>query len=211
MNKIEKRPVSIGRKLLKIIACSVFLVFSVFQSHLSFATEGVPAVTITVDDQGKTIILSDGEILDISAGDGWRTFTLSPGVTIAAFIDPVTDAASIKCYTGTLQVVAGSATITVPEGSNMAAGVDTETGVATVTAVTGTVEVTSGGQTVSVQQGEATTASPGEPPSPPAPAPPAPVPPAPAPPTPPEPTPPEPPAPPEPPEPPPEPPHSPYK
>jgi hypothetical protein len=87
MNKIEKRPVSIGGKLLKIIACLVFfVVFSVFQSHLAFAAEGVPTVTISVNDKGETIILSDGEILDVSAGDGWRTFKLSPGVTIKAFI-----------------------------------------------------------------------------------------------------------------------------
>jgi quercetin dioxygenase-like cupin family protein len=121
MNKIEKRPEGVGTKLLKIIACLVFLVFSVFESHLAFATEGVPAVTISVNDQGETIILSDGEILDISAGDGWRTFNLSSGVKIAAFIDPVTDAASIKCYTGTVEVTSGGQTVTVHQGESTTA------------------------------------------------------------------------------------------
>ncbi|MEA1991116.1 MAG: hypothetical protein U9N58_02835 [Thermodesulfobacteriota bacterium] len=122
MNKIEKRPVSIGGKLLKIIACSVFfVVFSVFQSNLAFAAEGVPTVTISVNDKGETIILSDGEILDISAGDGWRTFNLSSGVKIAAFIDPVTCAASIKCYTGTVEMTSGGQTVTVHQGESTTA------------------------------------------------------------------------------------------
>jgi hypothetical protein len=116
MNKIEKRPVSVGRKLLKIIACSVFLVFSVFQSNLAFAAEGVPAVTISVNDQGKTIILADGEILDISAGDGRRTFRLSSGVTIKAFIDPDTDKATVCVVTGTIELISGGQTVTVHQG-----------------------------------------------------------------------------------------------
>ncbi len=116
MNKIEKRPVSIGKKLLKIIACSVFLAFSVLQSHLAFATEGVPAVTISVNDQGETIILADGEILDVSAGDGWRTFELSSGVTIRAFIDPDTGKATVFVITGTVEVTSGGQTVTVHEG-----------------------------------------------------------------------------------------------
>ena len=116
MNKIEKRPEGVGRKLFKIIACSVFLVFSVFQSHLAFATEGVPAVTISVNDQGETIILSDGEILDISAGDGWRTFRLSSSVTIKAFIDPDTDKATVCVVTGTVEVTYEGQTVTVHQG-----------------------------------------------------------------------------------------------
>ena|GEM_PF-4470132 len=121
MNKIEKRPEGVGRKLLKIIACSVFLVFSVFQSHLAFATEGVPAVTISVNDQGETIVLSDGEILDVAAGDGWRTFTLSPGVTIKVFIDPDTGKASVSVVTGTVDVTSGGQTVTVQEGESTTA------------------------------------------------------------------------------------------
>ena len=116
MNKIEKRPEGVRRKLLKIIACSVFFVFSVFQSHLAFATEGVPAVTISVNDQGETIILSGGEILDISAGDGWRTFKLSYGVTIRAFIDPDTDKATVCVVTGTVEVTSEGQTVTVHQG-----------------------------------------------------------------------------------------------
>ena len=215
MNKIEKRPEGVRSKPFNIIACLTFFVFSVFTFHLSFAVEEVSTVMISVNEQGETIIIADGKTLEVAAGDGWRTFTLSSGETIGVFIDPRTDAPSIKIYSGTVHVLAGDTTTTVPEGSTIAVSVDTETGAATVIAVTGTVEVTSEGQTVPVQQGEATTVSPGEPPLPPAPAPPAPVPPAPAPPAPP--APPEPPAPPapappeppEPPEPPPEPPHSP--
>jgi len=116
MNKIEKRPEGVGRKLLKIIACSVFFVFSVFLSHLAFATEGVPAITISVNDQGETIILSGGEILDISAGDGWRTFRLSSSVTIRAFIDPDTDKATVCVVTGTVEVTSEGQTVTVHQG-----------------------------------------------------------------------------------------------
>ncbi|NOR05282.1 MAG: hypothetical protein GQ575_03125 [Deltaproteobacteria bacterium] len=116
MNKIEKGPEGAGRKLLKIIACSVFFVFSVFQLHLAFATEGVPAVTISVNDQGETIILSGGEILDISAGDGWRTFKLSYSVTIRAFIDPDTDKATVCVVTGTVEVTSEGQTVTVHQG-----------------------------------------------------------------------------------------------
>ena len=170
----------IGKKFLKFIACLTFLVFSVFQSHPAFAVEGTTAtVTISVNEQGETIIIADGVELDVSAGDGWRTFTLSSGETISVLIDPRTDAASIRCYTGTVQVVAESTTTTVPEGSTMTASVDTETGATTVIAVTGTIEVTSDGETVEVKQGETTTASTGKdltspttPPAPPAPAPP---------------------------------------
>ncbi|MBA7668292.1 hypothetical protein ES703_76402 [subsurface metagenome] len=121
MNKIEKRPVSIGRKLLKIIACSVFFVFSVLQSHLAFATEGVPAVTISVNDQEETIILADGEILNIRAGDGWRTFELSSGVTIKAFIDPDTGKATVFVVTGTVEVTSGGQTVTVQQGQETTA------------------------------------------------------------------------------------------
>ncbi len=127
MNKIEKRPEvcsvspsphpeGVRTKLLKIIACSVFLVFSVFQSYPAFATEGVPAVTISVNDQGETIILADGEILDISAGDGWKTFKLSDDVTIKAFIDPDTGKATVQVVKGTVEVTSGGQTVTVPEG-----------------------------------------------------------------------------------------------
>ena len=121
MNKIEKRPEGVGTKLLKIIACSVFLVFSVFQSYPAVATEGVPAVTISVNDQGETIILADGEILDISAGDGWRTFELSPGVTIRAFIDPDTGKATVSVVTGTVEVTSGGQTVTVHQGESTTA------------------------------------------------------------------------------------------
>ena len=117
MNKIEKRPVSIGGKLLKIIACLVFFtVFSVFQSQLAFAAEGVPTVTISVNDKGETIILSDGEILDVSAGDGWRTFKLSPDVTIKAFIDPDTGKATVSVVTGTVEVTSEGQTVPVQQG-----------------------------------------------------------------------------------------------
>ena len=116
MNKIEKRPEGVGRKFLKIITCLTFFVFSVFQSHLAFATEGVPAITISVNDQGETIILSDGEILDISAGDGWRTFRLSSSVTIRAFIDPDTDKATVCVVTGTVEVTSEGQTVTVHQG-----------------------------------------------------------------------------------------------
>jgi quercetin dioxygenase-like cupin family protein len=116
MNKIKKRPEGVGTKLFKIIACSVFLVFSVFQSHQAFATEGVPAVTISVNDQGETIILADGEILAISAGDGWQTFELSSGVTIKAFIDPDTGKVTVCVVTGTVEVTSGGQTVTVQEG-----------------------------------------------------------------------------------------------
>jgi quercetin dioxygenase-like cupin family protein len=123
MNKIEKRPEGVGIKLFKIIACSVFLVFSVFQSHQAFATEGVPAVTISVNDQGETIILADGEILAISAGDGWCTFELSPDVTIKIFIDPVTGKATVRVVTGTVEVTvtSGGQTVTVQEGESTTA------------------------------------------------------------------------------------------
>ena len=116
MNKIEKRHEGVGRKPLKIIACSTFFVFSVFLSHLTFAAEGVPAVTISVNDQGETIILSDGELLDISAGDGWRTFKLSSSVTIRAFIDPDTGKATVCVVTGTVEVTSGGQTVTVHQG-----------------------------------------------------------------------------------------------
>ncbi|MEA1867322.1 MAG: hypothetical protein U9N19_04380 [Thermodesulfobacteriota bacterium] len=168
MNRIGKWPKGVGKKIFKIIACLTFLVFSVFQSHSIFAAEGVASVTISVNEQGETIIIADSEVLNVVAGDGWRNFTLSSGEKIAVFIDPDTDATSIKCYTGTVQVVAENTTTTVPEGSTMTASVDTETGAATVIAVTGTVEVTSEGQIVLVRQGEVTTASPGKAPSPPA-------------------------------------------
>ena len=121
MNKIEKRPEGIGIKLLKIIACSVFLVFSVFQSHQAFATEGVPAIAISVNDQGETIILADGEILDVSAGDGWRTFKFPHGVTIKAFIDPDTGKATVFVVTGTVEITSGGQTVTVHEGESTTA------------------------------------------------------------------------------------------
>lgn len=121
MNKIEKRPEGVGTKLLKIIACSVFLVFSVLQSHLAFATEGVPVVTISVNDQGETIILADGEILNIRAGDGWRTFELSSGVTIRAFIDPDTGKATVFVVAGTVEVTSGGQTVTVHQGESTTA------------------------------------------------------------------------------------------
>lgn len=206
MNKIEKRPEGVGTKPLNIIACLTFFVFSVFPFHLSFAAEEVSTVMISVNEQGATIIIADGETLEVAAGDGWRTFTLSSGETIGVFIDPRTDAPSIKIYSGTVHVLAGDTTTTVPEGSTIAVSVDTETGAATVIAVTGTVEVTSEGKTVLVQQGGATTAFPGEPPAPPVPVSSAPAPSAPpAPPVRPDlPTPPDPPGPP------PDPPHSPF-
>ncbi|MCK4605043.1 MAG: hypothetical protein KAU41_10200 [Deltaproteobacteria bacterium] len=116
MNKIEKRHEGVGRKPLKIIACSTFFVFSIFLSHLAFAAGGVPAITISVNDQGETIILSGGEILDISAGDGWRTFRLSSSVTIRAFIDPDTDKATVCVVTGTVEVTSEGQTVTVHQG-----------------------------------------------------------------------------------------------
>ena len=203
MNKIEKRPEGVRSKPFNIIACLTFFVFSVFTFHLSFAVEEVSTVMISVNEQGETIIIADGKTLEVAAGDGWRTFTLSSGETIGVFIDPRTDAPSIKIYSGTVHVLAGDTTTTVPEGSTIAVSVDTETGAATVIAVTGTVEVTSQGKTVLVQQGEATTASPGEPPAPPVPVPSAPAPPA-------SPVRPDLPTPPDPPDPPPDPPHSPF-
>ena len=121
MNKMEKRPEGVGRKLLKIIACLTFFVFSVFPSHLAFAAEGVATVTISVNDQGETIILADGEILDVSAGDGWCTFELSPGVTIKAFIDPDTGEATVFVVTGTVEVTSGGQTVTVQEGESTTA------------------------------------------------------------------------------------------
>lgn len=121
MNKMEKRPEGVERKFLKIIACLTFLVFSVFQSDLSFAAEGVPAIEITVDDQGGTIILSDEEILDVSAGDGWCTFELSPDVTIKAFIDPVTGKATVFVVKGTVEVTSGGQTVTVQQGQETTA------------------------------------------------------------------------------------------
>ena len=121
MNKIEKRPEGVGTKLFKIITCLVFLVFSVFQSHQAFATEGVPAVTIGVNDQGKTIILADGERLAISAGDGWQTFELSDDVTIKTFIDSDTGKATVYVVTGTVDVISGGQTVTVRKGQEATA------------------------------------------------------------------------------------------
>lgn len=121
MNKIEKRPEGVGRKFLKIITCLTFFVFSVFQSHLAFATEGIPAITISVNEQGETIIIADGEILDISAGDGWRTFKLSDDVTIKAFIDPVTGKATVFVVKGTVEVTSGEQTVTVQQGQETTA------------------------------------------------------------------------------------------
>ena len=121
MKKIEKGPEGVGRKLFKIIACSVFLVFSVFQSHPAFAAEGVATVTISVNDQGETIILADGETLAISAGDGWQTFKLSDDVTIRAFIDPDTGKAKVLVVNGTVEVTSGGQTVTVQQGEETTA------------------------------------------------------------------------------------------
>lgn len=121
INKIEKRPEGVGRKFLKIITCLTFIVFSVLQSDLSFAAEGVPAITISVNEQGETIILSDGEILGVAAGDGWRTFELSPDVTIKAFIDPVTGKATVRVVKGTVEVTSGGQTVTVRQGESTTA------------------------------------------------------------------------------------------
>jgi len=121
MNKIEKRPESVGRKPLKIIVCLTFFVFLVFPSYLAFAAEGVSTVTISVNEQGKTIIIADGEILDVAVGDGWRTFTLSDYVTIKAFIDPDTGKATVYVVTGTVEVISGGQTVTVQKGQETTA------------------------------------------------------------------------------------------
>ena len=121
MNKIEKRPECVGKKILKIIACLTFFMFSVFQSHPAFAAEGVATVTISVNDQGETIILADGEILAISAGEGWCTFELSDDVTIKAFIDPNTGKATVFVVKGTVEVTSGGQTVTVQQGQETTA------------------------------------------------------------------------------------------
>ena len=121
MNKIEKWPEGVGRKLLKITACLSFLVFSVFLSHLAFAAEEVATVEITTNDQGETIILANGEALNISAGDGWQTFELSSDVTIKALIDPATGKATVLIVSGTVRVTSGGQTITLQKGQEATA------------------------------------------------------------------------------------------
>jgi hypothetical protein len=121
MNQIKKRPEGVGRKSLEIITCLTFFVLLVFQHGLSSAAEGVSAVTISVNEQGQTIIQAEGETLAISAGDGWRTFELSPDVTIEAFIDPVTGKATIRVVKGTVEVTSGGQTVTVRQGESTTA------------------------------------------------------------------------------------------
>ena len=161
MNRIEKRPEGVGTKPLNIIACLTFFVFSVFPFHLSFAAEEVSTVMISVNEQGATIIIDDGKSLEVAAGDGWRTFTLSSGETIGVFIDPRTDAPSIKIYsgTGTVHVLAGDTTTTVPEGAAMSVTVNHETGAASVTAIAGTIQVEAGTTTTTVPEGSTMAAS----------------------------------------------------
>ncbi|MCD4754486.1 MAG: hypothetical protein K8R75_01585 [Deltaproteobacteria bacterium] len=121
MNKIEKRPEGVGKKLLKITACLSFFVFSVFLSYPAFAAEKVPAVEITANDQGETIILADGETLAISAEDGWQTFVLSSDVTIKALIDPATGKATVLIVSGTVKVTSGGQTVTLQKGQEATA------------------------------------------------------------------------------------------
>jgi hypothetical protein len=159
MNKIEKRPEGVATKLLNIIACLTFFVFSVFPFSLSFAAEEVSTVTISVNEQGKTIIIADGKTLEVAAGDGWRIFTFSSGETIGVFIDSRTDAPSIKIYSGTVHVLAGDTTTTVPEGAAMSVNVNHETGAASVTAIAGTIQVEAGTTTTTVPEGSTMAAS----------------------------------------------------
>ncbi len=115
-------------------------------------------LSINVDDEGKTILATEEGVLSITSLDGWVTFTLSTGESIAAYIDATTGAVSIVSHAGTIEVKAGDATITVEKGEAIVVNVDPETQTASVMAVTGTVQVAVANITVTVEEGEAITA-----------------------------------------------------
>jgi len=119
-------------------------------------------------DTGQAELRTDaGEVLAFSP-DGWQTFTLATGESVAVYWDFETGSTSIATLSGTVDVTSGNTTTTVETGDAIAANVNPDTGAASIFVTAGEVEVTSGGVTTTVSEGLGTWAVPGEAPATPA-------------------------------------------
>jgi len=110
-------------------------------------------------DTGQAELRTDaGEVLAFSP-DGWQTFILSTGESVAVYWDSETGSTSIATLSGTVDVTSGNTTTTVETGDAISANVNPDTGAASVTAIAGTVEVTVGDMTITVETGDAIAAN----------------------------------------------------